>query len=317
MSGPLAAVEGVWNRFFYTGSSAERLGMLRIILGLGMVAFHASQFSTFWELESFGPTWHYIEPIWYFRLLGVTTMHPWLAQAAYVVLMAATLAFAAGYRTRLSLGLVLLGIVLLKGMRDSVAGDVHHRYLMPFTVLAFLWLSRCGDVLSLDERRRRDQGRPSPPIEEWEASWPIKASQLYICSFYFWSAIAKARMTGIAWAEPDRIQSLLTQRAVRFGFKEGVPAGSTAAWELAQNETLSGMLAGATYVFEFGFPLILLIHQPVLRWLFFAGITVFHVANFVLIDVKFLFLPVLFLIFFDVSVPLHWWRARRAGRATA
>lgn len=307
----MTALERVWDRFFFTGCSADRLGMLRILLGIGLVAFHASQFSTFFELAPFGPAWHFIEPIWYFRLLGVEAMHPWVAQLTYGVLMAATLAFAAGWRTRASIGVMLVSIVVLKGMRDSVAGDVHHRYLMPFTTLCFLWLSRCGEVLSLDERRERRLGGPPPALEEWEASWPIKAAQLYVCSFYFWSAIAKMRMTGWVWAEPERIQTLLLGRAVRFGFADGVPAGSTFAYQLSQNETLCAILAGSTYVFEFGFPIILLIHRPALRWIFFAGVTFFHVANFVLIEVKFLLLPVLFLLFFDVSVPLHWWRARR------
>jgi hypothetical protein len=310
MSGLAATVARVWDRFFFTGGTAERLGMLRIILGLGMVPFHALQFASFWELRPMGPHWHYIEPIWYFRALGVEALDPLAAQAAFVVVILASFAFAAGLFTRASLTVMLLCVVYLKGARDSVAGDIHHRYLMPVTVLFFMLLSPCGEVLSLDERRARRKGRTLRPIEEWEASWPIKASQLYVCSFYFWSAIAKARMSGLAWAEPERIQTLLTQRAVRYGFTHGEPAGSSLAYQIAQNEFLSGILAGMTYVFEFGFPLILFIRNPALRWAFFIGVSFFHVANFVLADVKFLFLPVLFAIFFDVSVPLHWWRAR-------
>jgi hypothetical protein len=313
MSGLARSISGAWDRFFFTGGSADRLGMLRIVLGLGMVPFHALQFASVWELDPFGPHWHYIEPLWYFRLLGIEALDPLAAQAAFVLVILASFTFAAGLFTRTSLAVMLLTVVYLKGTRDSVAGDLHHRYLMPVTVLFFMALSPCGDVLSLDARRRRARGQAIPAIEEWEASWPIKASQLYICSFYFWSAIAKVRMSGLEWAAPERIQTLLLQRAVRYGFAEGVPAGSTLAFELSQNEFVCGILAGMTYVFEFGFPLILFIRRPALRWLFFAGVTFFHVANFVLIEVKFLFLPVLFVIFFDVAWPLHWWRARRGG----
>jgi len=313
MSEEPGRVARLWNGFFFTGASAERLGVLRIALGLGLLAYHALQFNFLVELDRNGARWHYLDPIWYFRLLGVQDLDPIAAQFAFVVLMLATLAFAAGFFTRSSIVVMLLGILYLKGVRDSVAADVHHRYLIPFAVLIYFAFSRCGDVLSLDARRRRRRGDAPAALEQWEASWPIKASQLYIACFYLWGAIAKARMTGLVWAEPARIQGLLLARAVRFGFEDGVPAGSTWAYTLAQNELVCAMLAGSTYGFGFGFPLILWVRRPLWRWLFFAGVTFFHVANFVLIQVKFLFLPFFFLVFFDVSAPLRWWRQRRGG----
>ena len=42
-----------------------------------------------------------------------------------------------------------------------------------------------------------------------------------------------------------------------------------------------------------------------LRLEFFVGVTLFHVTNFVLLDVKFLFLPIVFVPFFDVSQPFR------------
>ena len=90
---------------------------------------------------------------------------------------------------------MILCIFYLKGVRDSFAGDVHHRYLIPMQLLLFLLLSRCGDARSLDLRRRASV---TPPAE-WEASWPIKAMQVYCASFYLWSIIAKLRVSGWTW----------------------------------------------------------------------------------------------------------------------
>jgi hypothetical protein len=299
----LAAVTDRWNRFFFEGCTPAQLGALRICLGFGLIPFHLLQFGSLLALAPSGAHFYYLEQIWYFDWLGIDTLQPGLAFAALAVLLVSTLSFALGCFTRTSLFIMLLCVAYLKGVRDSVAGDVHHRYLIPVHVLLPFLLSKSGQVFSIDNLRRRGT-RSLPAVAEWEASWPIKAGQLYICSFYFWSAIAKARMSGTSWSA-DRLQHLLVGRAVRFGFEDGVPAGSNLAYTLAHSEWLCQALASATYVFEFGFPLILLIRDTRLRLAFFAGITLFHVSNFILLNVQFLFLPIVFLLFFDISRPFR------------
>lgn len=312
MSASGGAFTRAWNRFFFTGASPESLGLLRIFIGAGLLPFHVMQFASMRRLEVGGPHFHFTDPIWYFRLLGVEALDPLGVFLVFGVLMAATLAFTLGIRARTAVVVMLLSIFYLKGMRDSIAGDVHHRYLIPTHLLFFFLLSRCGDVLSLDARRARRLGAAPPPLTEWQASWPIKASQLYIASFYLWSGIAKVRMGGFSWATTSRIQDLLISRANRFGM-ESESFGNVLAVQLSQHPALCQALGVATYVFELGFPLILLIPGVWWRLAFFAGVTFFHVANYVLIDVKFLFLPVVFPVFFDLSGLAAWWRARRGG----
>lgn len=167
----------------------------------------------------------------------------------------------------------------------------------------------CGDVYSVDPLRAAGR-RAKRQIAQWEASWPIRASQLYVCSFYFWSAIAKARMSGTTWiGGGERLQHLLLNRSTRYGFEDGiVEGGSQLAFEAAHNAVLCEMLGIATYFFEFGFPLILLVRGLHLRLAFFAGVTLFHIANFILINVQFVLLPIVFLLFFDVSMLAKRWR---------
>ena len=307
----LSAAVDQWNCFLLTGCSPQQLGALRICLGLGMIPLHLLQFGSLLALDCAGNHFYYIERIWYFDWLGIEFLDPSLAFAAFGILLVSTLCFSLGFYTRTSLFIMLLCVVYLKGVRDSIAGDVHHRYLIPFHILLLFLLSRSGEIFSIDDLRRRGK-RVRPVVAEWEASWPIKAAQLYVCFFYFWSGLAKARMSGASW-DGDRLQHLLVERAVRFGFTDGIPAGSSLGYSLAQNELICQALASATYVFEFGFPLILLIRNTRLRLAFFAGVTLFHVANFTLLSVKFLFLPIVFLLFFDISPPFskRWGSAAR------
>jgi hypothetical protein len=65
--------------------------------------------------------------------------------------------------------------------------------------------------------------------------------------------------------------------------------------------------------FELGFPLILLIKSVKLRLGFILGVTSFHIATFVLMDVNFLLIPFVYLIFFDL-VPIHAWLKPRVDK---
>lgn len=298
MSGRVTRLRGELRDFFFTGFSAESLGLLRICIGLGLLLYHPFQFESFKNFSLGGAHAYYVEPIWYFQALGIDHNIPEITLVMFVVVMLATLGFALGFFTRTSIVLLLLSIFYLKGVRDSMSGDVHHRYLVIFHVLLLFLLSRCGQVYSLDSWRRGFRQR----IEAWEASWPIKTMQVYICFFYFAGAVAKLRVSGMDWIDGgERIQKLLLLRAARFGIEDGVPAGSTIAFEMAQIPALCLALAMSTFVFEFGMPILLVVKNVWLRLLALSGVAFFHISNYVLASVKFLLLPIVFLVFFDLK----------------
>jgi hypothetical protein len=89
------------------------------------------------------------------------------------------------------------------------------------------------------------------------------------------------------------------------------PDGSQFAYWLSQNELACQILGASTYVFEFGFPLVLLISNTWIRLLFLLGVSGFHIANYFLINVQFLLLPIVFVVFFDLSKPVKTFLARR------
>ena len=292
-------------RFFFTGSAAERLGATRLLLGLGLVPFHAMQYAELLSVNLLGPRWYYLDRVWYFDLLGIRYHEPIVVAVAFVALLVATACFAVGFHTRAATWISLLLILFLKGARDSFAGDIHHRELIPFNILLFFALSRCGDVLSVDARRRSTR-----PLEEWDASWPIQASQLYVAAFYFWSGVAKLRVSGLGWiASADGLQSLLVRRSLRFGLDEGggAPGGSLGLW-LAGYPDVLHLLAIGTLAVELAFLILPFVRARWYRAVYLTGLTFFHIANFVLLDVQFLFLPVVFVVFLDPT---------RIGRAMA
>jgi hypothetical protein len=208
-----------------------------------------------------------------------------------------------GYRTRLSIGLQILLIFYLQGARDSVTGDEHHRYLVPIQMLFFLLLSACGRARSLDARRSPQLAAAGRATPEWQASWPIKAMQVYCASFYFWSVLAKLRVTGWVWfTDPRRIQDLLLSRSLIWGATDsGEPVFNPLPYWLMHQETLCRIIGFSTFVMEAGFPLILFMPSPRARLLFLLGVAFFHVSNTVLAYVGFGLFPIVFFIFFDLE----------------
>ena len=304
----------VWNNFFFTGFSGESLGLVRLYFGFGLIPFHIIQFESLVRLDPTGPQFYFLEPMWHFALLGIDYHVPPLSFLVFAILIGATMSMALGKWTRVSIAVVIICIFYLKGVRDSFTGDVHHRYLVPIHMLFLLLLSRCGDAHSYDERARTTVSR----IQEWEASWPLKAMQVYCASFYVWSIIAKLRVAGWAWfADGARLQEVLLKRSVTWGVTEtGQAVSNPLAFQLAQHPDLLFVLGLITLVIEAGFPLILLMPSVKARLLFLAVVTAFHIANFVLLYVGFLLLPIAFIIFFDL-VPVHGWVKARFGKRQA
>ena len=225
-------------------------------------------------------------------------MIPWLSFVAAFLLMASTVTFTVGKWTRASIVMVLLCIFYLKGVRDSVTGDVHHRYVALVQILFFLLLSRCGDVLSWDGRRKREAR-----VSEWEASWPIRAAQVYLAFFYFFAIVAKFRVSGWDWfADGGRLQEQLIIRSVRWGLSdEGMPVRNLLSFHVASCKPLVFALSLWVIAFEFLFPLILFVKRNWIKLGFVSAAFVFHIANYVLLDVNFLLFGFVLAVFFDLA----------------
>ncbi len=298
-----------WNGFFYEGFSGESLGLLRLYFGCVFLIYHVLQFHELLTLNPIGAQFYFLEPMWHFGLLGIDHHVPFLTFVVFALLMVSTVTMALGKYTRTSIVIVILCIFYLKGVRDSFTGDVHHRYLVPMQMLFLLLLSKCGPAHSRAERARTVKST----VQEWEASWPIKTMQLYCAFFYFWSVIAKMRVAGLEWASGGQLQNILLTRSAMWGLTDtGEAMGNQLGFQMAQLPDLLMFLAHLVLAFEIAFPLILVVQSVRWRLIFLTGVTFFHIANFVLLYVAFLFIPLVFIIFFDL-VPVHAWLKNKPG----
>ncbi|HBR57207.1 MAG TPA: hypothetical protein DEA22_07035 [Blastocatellia bacterium] len=288
----IQTVQNGWDRFWFSNpTTIENIGLARIGLGLGLILLNISEFHTLLTLNLSGPYFYYIERVWYFKLLGIETMIPALNLAFFALLMAATVGVILGWRTRISAAVLILCIFYLMGVRDSIAGDEHHRYYMWVHALVFLAIGRAGEVLGLDARRARR------PMEAWEATWPIRAAQAYVAWFYFISAVAKVRVSGMNWlATGAPVQKMLLVAQSRWGVDD-----TTVGRMLSDNPTLALIAVVMTMTVEFGFPLLLFVRSEKLRLIFLLGIAFFHITNAAIGGVNFWVTPFLFIVFFDLG----------------
>ena len=93
-------ISRAWNQFFFTGFSGESLGLLRMYIGCGLLIFTTYQFGTVLTLNPLGAVYYFIEPVWYFKLLGIQYHVPALSFGMYAILMGAILSMILGKKIR-------------------------------------------------------------------------------------------------------------------------------------------------------------------------------------------------------------------------
>lgn len=303
MNSPANPRKSWFEQFFFDWHPAEALAAVRFYFGLGLVLYLIAQFGQILKLDPLGAHFAFTRPIWYFGLLGIDTNVPWISFAVMPLLLIACLFFAFGKWTKPAIIAILIGIFYMKGVRDSFSGDVHHREIPIFAILILFLFSKCDRMFGIDARKKG-----WAPIEDWEASWPLRAMQIYIAMFYFWALVAKVRLSGLDWfTGGGRIQESLISRALRDGFTPtGEVVNLSLAWDLAQQPQLVWTFGVLVFIFELFFPLILLVRDWRIKLVMLAGATVFHISNYVLMNVQFLLYPFVFVAFFNMNVVDEW-----------
>jgi len=300
--------------FFFGWHDAAALGAVRFYFGLGLAIYLNIQFDQNLQIDAFGPQFHFTRPIWYFWLLGIDTNIPWISYVVTALLTVACLLFALGKWTKPMIIAIVIGIFYLKGVRDSFSGDVHHREVPIFAILTLFFFSKCDRMFGIDARKKN-----LPPIEPWESSWPLRAMQIYIAMFYFWALVAKIRLSGLDWfTGGGRIQAMLISRGARDGFTPtGEVVNLSLGWSLAQMPDLIWFFGAMVFLFELFFPLILLIRDWRLKLAALIGATIFHLANYFLMNVQFFFYPFVFVTFFNMNVFHEWLKGKLRLRRTS
>lgn len=120
-----------------------------------------------------------------FHYLLTPWLQPWSPPGVFVHFgfnIAAAIAVAAGYRTRLTAAALGVGTLSLLLMEPSVY--INHTYLYALTAL-LLCLTPCGEAISLDVAAGRSSPRGSAP------AWCLYALRLQLGIVYVYSGIAK------------------------------------------------------------------------------------------------------------------------------
>lgn len=304
--------------FWFDWHDAEALGAVRFYFGIGLAIYLFFQFDQNLKIDPFGAHFAFTRPIWYFGLLGIDTNVPWISFAAMPLLVLACLLFAFGKWTKPMIVAIVLMIFYMKGVRDSFSGDVHHREIPIFALLVLFFFSKCDRMFGIDARKKNP-----PPIEPWQSSWPLRAMQVYIAMFYFWALVAKVRLSGLDWfTGGGRIQEVLISRALRDGFTPtGEVVNLSLGWNFAHHPDAVWACGALVFVFELFFPLVLFVRDWRLKLLAVLGATIFHLANYFLMNVQFFLYPFVFVAFFNMNRFHDWAKARlrlkRAAPAAA
>ena len=263
--------------FWFVPSTPVPLAVLRIVLGVAILAYLGSRYRRYVEIAGGSPT--VFEPIGLVASLAAP-----IPQQAFEALLVATLlanvAFILGWRFAFS-GPLFAGLLLwVLTYRNSWSMIYHTDNLVVLHVLV-LGLTRSADALSLDARRRSRQAgaRPGafggePPVEarhgrHWEYGYPIRLICTITVVTYVLAGVAKvAGPLGWGWATGDGLRTQIAFDGLR---KELLESGAQPLGIFVWNsEPLSAALAVGSMVIELGAPLALLHPRLGLLWVLAA-----------------------------------------------
>ena len=198
----IRATAKTWRSYWFTPSTAESLGLARI------VCFFAC-FAIYLRLDDRG--WTQISPVFWmpisvFRLLPGPPHDPIVIGVLQAIWKLSLITSALGLLTRFSLIVAaVLGFFLL-GLPNCF-GKIHHLDGFPVLLLLIFALSRCGDAFALDRvlwRRRNMSAEPSG-----EYTWPVRLGQALFLLIFFAAGFSKIRHSGFAWMTADNMRFLL------------------------------------------------------------------------------------------------------------
>ena len=182
-----------WTRFWHVPLRGERLGLMRICLGLALLTDQLFQYLPN-MMEFFGPTGiapqglhdRYQIRRWLWTILVFNQDDPSVLYPFFWTWVGITFLWTVGLFTRLTSVLVWLGTMcwitrnpnILNGGDDTLQCGIF-----------LLLLSPCGKALSLDAwLRRRRTGDAGPA---WVPPWSIRVLEIQLCLIYLTTGIAK------------------------------------------------------------------------------------------------------------------------------
>lgn len=266
-----------WNHFWFEPTSADNLGLCRIILYGSMFLFYLLSPVLFrsWGWHEDFTLWGKVSsvfwtPVWLFAKLHL----PQLSTSSLIVVQSVwRLALAlscVGLLTRFSTAVSFVFGVYLFGLPNNF-GRIHHLdhlLLWAFMVMAF---SQCGDAWSVDALIRKARARTvaaeKDPAPSGEYTWPVHLIWVISAMVYFEAGISKLRHSGIKWVTTETMQNFLLH-----GYYHVSDSEPLTSWGLffARSHWLWSALAAGSLLLEVG--LVLAVFSRRARWVLVPGV---------------------------------------------
>jgi uncharacterized membrane protein YphA (DoxX/SURF4 family) len=300
-----------WARYWHTPVRAERLGFMRVLVGLALLADQLLQylphFAEFYGPEGICPAglqdgWRLNRWDWtvlFFNTDNLAVLYP-----VFGLWVAVTIAFLLGWRTRWTSILVWF-LTMCFHNRNRAILNFGDQVLE--VGLFLLMLSPSGLALSLDRRRQEKRRRAEglPPSAPLAPAWPVRMLQIQLCMIYLTTGLAKLCLGETwfegTWWDGTSLHYVLNNLTLT-------------RWSYAQLPLPLWLTMPLTYLsvwWEVLFPLLVL-SRWTRRWALWFGV-VFHIGIYLTIEVGWFTFYIL--CFYAVWLPDRFWE--RFARTSA
>ena len=216
-----------------------------------------------------------------------------------------------GLGTRVAIPAAAICYFVLAGILRGYS-FMYHGGLFPLYVLAVLAFTRCGQGWSLDRAWRTARGKSVSQAHLPTAyfGWARYVVWAVIALPYMAASGSKLLQMGIGWASADNMRWVMLRPTL-----ELIAAGhdfDAALWMISAPDALLVLLAVFTLALQLSFGLVLVSRRA--RLILPAAAIGFHVGVLVLMNILFIDLILLHLVFYDWSSLRRWLATRR--RAT-
>ncbi|QDV72194.1 DCC1-like thiol-disulfide oxidoreductase family protein [Botrimarina mediterranea] len=292
----LPAVRRRLKKFFFASSAPLNLAVLRIAaFGMLLYLLRSERILTYaaWPREL------YDFPVvadWLYKFLPIS------AEVASPLLMVATVTTVLailGLFTRVAAVVSVLLAIYLIGI-PQLSGKVNHLHHV-MLICAVLACSRCGDALSIDSLiravRGADRGVVAPPRRGVRYGLPIRVAMMVLATAYFFPGFWKVASNGPQWVFSNNLENHMLQKWFELEtYTPPIP--------LHQAPFSGPMGALFAVVFELGLPLALLWKPTRIAWAA-MGLTFHNLTN-LLMNISFVTLQVMYVMFVDWQRLLRW-----------
>lgn len=302
----------LFDQFWFPQAPAERLAMLRILVGIFAYCLVAANYIQWVEIGRTALV--LFKPVGVVALLS-RPLPPVVNQVLLIATLLLGIPFILGWRYRFTgpaFAALLLWVISYRLSWSMIYHSMHTTVLH----ILVLGLSPAADALSLDAQRRSAAGARAEPASAWQYGFPIQLICAVTVFAYFVTGMAKvAGPLGWSWGTGEALRSQVAADAIR---KEVLgSAGARLFYRLYNQVWLFAMMAVLTFVVELGAPLALLNKRLGRLWAVTAFLMHWGILVIMAIDFRYHLTGIIYASFFDlerIPAKLKELRARRAAR---